>query len=129
MASSDQRRSARYLGGLDTANDSASTRSPARQRIGATTAVSTGPAARRANLLVSGLDLEGSRGRVLCVGASRIRVHGETRPCYRMDEAAAGLQAALEPEWRGGVYGEVVVSGDIEVGDAVAWEAPDGADS
>ena len=80
------------------------------------------PSARRANLLVSGVGLAGMRGRVLRVGACRLLLHGETRPCERMERARAGLKAALTPDWRGGVYGEVVEGGEIAVGDAVAIE-------
>jgi MOSC domain-containing protein YiiM len=80
------------------------------------------PSARRANLMVGGLDLSDSRGRILHVGVCRILVHGETRPCRRMDKALPGLEAALVAEWRGGIYGEVLTGGDIELGDAVAWE-------
>ena len=80
------------------------------------------PALRRANLLVRGLELSESRGRVLRVGACRILVRGETRPCGRMDEARPGLQAALDPEWRAGIYGEVLSGGEVSLGDPVAWE-------
>jgi MOSC domain-containing protein YiiM len=86
------------------------------------------PAARRANLLVRGLELSGARARVLRVGPCRILVHGETRPCRRMDEASPGLFAALEPDWRGGIYGEVLSGGEIVLGDPVAWEPPAGVD-
>lgn len=81
------------------------------------------PHVRRANLLVRGVRLPHTVGRILRVGATRIRILGETKPCPRMDEALPGLKAALQPEWRGGVYGEVVAGGTIRVGDAVAWEA------
>jgi len=38
-----------------------------------------------------------------------------------MDEAAPGLQAALRPDWRGGVFAQVMVGGVIRVGDSVRW--------
>jgi MOSC domain-containing protein YiiM len=41
-----------------------------------------------------------------------------------MDAAHAGLQAAMDSHWGGGVFAEVVDGGEIRVGDAVAWELP-----
>ena len=75
------------------------------------------PATRRTNLLVSGIDLVDSRGKTLQVGDVHIRIWGETRPCRQMEEACDGLQAALDPEWRAGAHGEVVVGGEVRVGD------------
>lgn len=80
------------------------------------------PAARRANLLVSGVDLVAARGKTLRIGARRIRINGETRPCEQMEAAASGLQAGLSEPWGGGVFGEVLDDGEIRVGDEVEVE-------
>jgi MOSC domain-containing protein YiiM len=88
---------------------------------------SVAPSARRANLMVSGTPLAGMRGRVLRVGAARIRIYGETKPCERMDEAFQGLRAAMRPHWGGGAFGEILNDADIRVGDTVSFEPDDGA--
>lgn len=80
------------------------------------------PSTRRANLLVSGFPLEGTRSRILCIGPARLRIWSECMPCHQLDEACAGLQAALRPHWRGGACAEVIEGGEIQVGDEIVWE-------
>lgn len=79
------------------------------------------PAARRANLMVSGLSLLESRNRILQIGACRLRILGETRPCERMDEAWPGLREIMKKDWGGGAFAEVLDNGKIAVGDSVSW--------
>ena len=83
------------------------------EEVGAT----ADPRGRRANLLVRGLDLIDTRGRLLRIGTATLRIVGETRPCEQMDDVWPGLQEAMRHRWGGGVFAEVLEGGEIAVGD------------
>lgn len=84
--------------------------------------ISVDPAIRRANLLVAGVDLAKTTGRILRVGDLRVEIKGETTPCHWMDNAIDGLREALEPDWRGGAHGVVLDDATVRVGDPVSWD-------
>ena len=79
------------------------------------------PRLRRANLMLSGIALEESHGRILQIGGTRVLIRGETKPCSLMEQACPGLREALSSQWRGGAYGEVLTDGEVRVGDSVEW--------
>ena len=82
---------------------------------------SVNPGERRANFIVSGVELEETIGKILRIGELKIEVTGETVPCKLMNEVSEGLRDALKPEWRGGVTGSVINDCLVKKGDSVNW--------
>ena len=72
---------------------------------------------RRANVLLEGLDLEGSPGRTLEVGECVLHVESGCPPCDLMEKTQPGLRKALEPGLRAGICARVVRGGTIRMGD------------
>lgn len=79
------------------------------------------PSVRRANLMLEGIDLKESRGKILKLGGCVIEIYGETKPCHQMDEALPGLKKAMYDDWKGGAFGTVLSGGEIRTGDTAEW--------
>lgn len=75
--------------------------------------------ARRANILVGGVELPRVAGAIIEIGDVRLEVTMETAPCSRMDEQHDGLRHALARAWRGGVCCRVIEGGEVRVGSTV----------
>jgi MOSC domain-containing protein YiiM len=81
--------------------------------------------ARRANLLVDGLDLPQRAGALLRIGDEvALEITIECDPCSRMEQIEPGLKAALTPDWRGGALARVISGGEIRIGDVIRLEDP-----
>ena len=76
--------------------------------------------ARRANILVQGIDLPKLVEQRVWVGTALVEVIGEVDPCYVMDAAQNGLKDALKTDWRGGVYARVIESGVVAPDDKIS---------
>lgn len=74
---------------------------------------------RRSNILVAGVELENTTGKLLKVGTYTLEITAELDPCNRMDEQVAWLTNALVPNWRGGVTCKIIEEGIVNIADEV----------
>ena len=77
----------------------------------------------RRNLLVEGLTVAHTTGGRIRIGAAVMEITGECDPCWKMDRAHMGLQAAMRRDWRGGLTCRVLAEGSIAIGDSVILES------
>ena len=80
------------------------------------------PGTRRANVLISDIDLNESTGRTVRIGEVELHIRGETKPCHQMDAALDGLKNAMVPRWGGGAWADAVTGGTIRVGDDIKFD-------
>ena len=78
------------------------------------------PSTRRANVMVSGIDLIESTGKTVRIAGVELMIRGETRPCHQMEAALPGREQAMNARWGGGAWAEVVTGGTIHTGDHVS---------
>ena len=76
----------------------------------------------RRNLYVDHLPLARTTGGRIRIGDAVMEITGECDPCWKMDRALPGLQAAMRTDWRGGITCRVLAEGSIAVGDPVTLE-------
>jgi MOSC domain-containing protein YiiM len=76
------------------------------------------PGQLRRNLVVSGVNLSATRGRILAIGPALLRITGPCAPCSRM-ETALGPGGYNAMRGHGGWCAEVLDPGPISTGDQV----------
>jgi MOSC domain-containing protein YiiM len=74
---------------------------------------------RKANILISGIDLENSTGSILKIGNFFLEITGELPVGNGMEKQYKGLKDALKPNWRGGVSAKVIQEGVVNENDEV----------
>ena len=77
------------------------------------------PGQVRSNLETSGVNLMDFIGQHIRIGDAVLHIYEPRKPCAKMDEICPGLRDLMEND-RQGVMAEVVQSGTIQVGDAIA---------
>ena len=74
--------------------------------------------ALRRNLVVSGINLAGLRGRAVALGGALLEITGPCAPCSRM-EAAFGPGGYAAVRGQGGMTARVLQPGPVSLGDAL----------
>ena len=85
------------------------------------------PGVRRANIVITGLDVYATISKTIEIGQVVIDVKDYNPPCGEMDRACRGLKIALDVDHRAGVFGVFKNSGEITVGAEVSIIEPDHA--
>jgi len=75
------------------------------------------PVGRRANLFLSGGGGASLIGKTVQLGEAVVDIQSETAPCHIMNAAAKGLEEAMRPNCRGGVWGLIQKGGTVRRGD------------
>jgi MOSC domain-containing protein YiiM len=83
-----------------------------------------GPEHLRRNLSVSGINVWSLKDQKFCIGSVLLQGTGPCAPCSRMDETL-GLGGYNAMRGHGGITARVLEGGEITIGDAVYFVAPD----
>jgi MOSC domain-containing protein YiiM len=82
------------------------------------------PGAVRSNVETEGVYFSLLKGKYIRIGKdSVVFLHASRTPCHKMDDIAPGLRELME-NGRQGMLGQIVVSGVIQVGDAITLANP-----
>ena len=74
---------------------------------------------RKANIIISGINLENSTGSLLKIGNFFLEITGKLPVGDGMEKQYAGLKKALTPNWRSGVTAKVLKDGVVNENDEV----------
>jgi len=74
---------------------------------------------RKANLIISGVELENSTGGILKIGNFFLEITGPLPVGNGMEKQFTGLKKALSQDWRGGVTAKVLQGGVVYENDEV----------
>lgn len=86
--------------------------------VAALTGADVTPDLLRRNLVISGINLTSLRGREVVIGTATLKITGPCAPCSRMEDLL-GVGGYNAMRGHGGMTAEVIVPGQIAIGDAV----------